>query len=782
MTETPYNPITPNPFLTGAPVPTNSDMFFGREDDFVYVKQRLLAEEEGIVMLLVGARRSGKTSIMFQILNGKLGDQFLPVFIDMQLMAGVTGDREFFERTAAIILDEVKDDRLVLDYYNFAEGSPSLTFDQLLEDLQQIYAGKRIIFLIDEAEILQSKINKEELTSHVLTYMASILERRQISFCFTGSPGLSEATGEEWRRLTGKGDAHEVGFFSEADSRLLIEKPVEGRVRYGEGVVDTIYKLTYGHPYYTQMICSYAVDHLNHNESNDLSHQGLEDVVRLIIDNPPPQLVYQWDDLEPNDRLTLAIAGEICAEAGIPVSAESLRQAIRDNKYPVELRTESIRVALENLNREKWLEREGDQYHFKMDLFRQWLRRTRTIWSLVESGDVEKPRGKGLLVGIAAGVVAVVAAGTLWLTQSQDEELQRQAEAFAMAQPTTGQLWVDAEPREAELWVDGQRETRSLPTMLDLDVGVHKVELRHADFATHAMDLSIEAGKKDSLQPTLARLMGLLTVEVSPAGAKVEISGVMDTSLAAPFADLALPTGSYKLQANHKGYVGAFASATLVDGVQSAVRFDLRPNVGHLFVTSNPPGAEVRLDGRKTGAVTPYLFSDLSVASHRVQLALEDYQPQDLKHAVQLDQTDTLSADLAIVPAHLILESDPQSAEVFLNDEAWMQTPIDAAIAPGDYAIRIVHEGYRQEMLKIQLRPGQQYDQSFALQRYQGQLRIHGYYGYIEIIEEATNQIVKTLEQPDDVTLPVGIYIVRHAGKQDTVKVVRDQKTVVKLN
>ena len=31
-------------------------------------------------------------------------------------------------------------------------------------------------------------------------------------------------------------------------------------------------------------------------------------------------------------------------------------------------------MALENLTSEKWLEREGDQYYFKMDLFRQWFR------------------------------------------------------------------------------------------------------------------------------------------------------------------------------------------------------------------------------------------------------------------------------------------------------------------------------------------------------------------------------------------------------------------------
>jgi len=39
-----------------------------------------------------GERRSGKTSILFQILNGCLGERFLPVLVDMQILAGIRDD------------------------------------------------------------------------------------------------------------------------------------------------------------------------------------------------------------------------------------------------------------------------------------------------------------------------------------------------------------------------------------------------------------------------------------------------------------------------------------------------------------------------------------------------------------------------------------------------------------------------------------------------------------------------------------------------------------------
>jgi len=74
-----------NPYIVGNPIKTR-EMFFGREDDFQYVERKIGAARTNQVLVFCGERRSGKTSILFQILNGRLGERFLPVLVDMQMI------------------------------------------------------------------------------------------------------------------------------------------------------------------------------------------------------------------------------------------------------------------------------------------------------------------------------------------------------------------------------------------------------------------------------------------------------------------------------------------------------------------------------------------------------------------------------------------------------------------------------------------------------------------------------------------------------------------------
>ena len=180
-----------NPYIIGNPL-RGGQPFFGREDNFAYAKQRLRTEREGIVLVFVGGRRSGKTSIMFQIVDGQLGPDFLPVFIDMQALSGIEGDNEFLSRVARTIIESIDDERLVADYYDFGQGAPIPTFDQLLGDVNKVFPDRRLLLLVDEAELLRDRVARGEISSNVLTFMASALESRRVSYLFTGSPG--------WRR------------------------------------------------------------------------------------------------------------------------------------------------------------------------------------------------------------------------------------------------------------------------------------------------------------------------------------------------------------------------------------------------------------------------------------------------------------------------------------------------------------------------------------------------------------------------------------------------------
>src|SRR6185436_19714258 len=83
---TPFTPIAPNPFIVGNPVRDRA-MFFGRETEFELVRKRFQDSNHGGLLVFCGERRSGKTSILFQILDKRLGPDFIAVLIDMQSMA-----------------------------------------------------------------------------------------------------------------------------------------------------------------------------------------------------------------------------------------------------------------------------------------------------------------------------------------------------------------------------------------------------------------------------------------------------------------------------------------------------------------------------------------------------------------------------------------------------------------------------------------------------------------------------------------------------------------------
>jgi len=100
-----YLPIEPNPFIVGNPIRTEK-MFFGREDDFRYVRTKLEGVSQGVVIVFCGERRVGKSSILYQVLNGRLGPRFVPIFVDMQEMV-ISSDTEFFSRVSRLIAEAV---------------------------------------------------------------------------------------------------------------------------------------------------------------------------------------------------------------------------------------------------------------------------------------------------------------------------------------------------------------------------------------------------------------------------------------------------------------------------------------------------------------------------------------------------------------------------------------------------------------------------------------------------------------------------------------------------
>ena len=726
--ETPFQQID-NPYFTGNPV-RGSKVFFGREDDFDYLEQRLISESEGIVLLFVGGRRSGKTSIMFQILDGRLGPDFLPVFIDMQQMAGVNNDSEFLLRLAQVTLERAQDDRLVPDYYDFSSGNPILTLDRLLEDIGQVFSNRRLVFLVDEAEILRDKVAAGEISGAVLTYLASALESRGVSFLFTGSSGLAVGEESEWRRLIGKSDYREITFLSRGDTDRLVQEPVEGDVSYDHGVVDEIFKLTYGHPFYTQVICTGVVDHLNGTHRNNVSREDLDEVVDTIVNNPPPQLVYDWDQFSDQEKQSLSLLSEVTGEAHRPVQPTALLDAIKQNKYPVDLRADTLNVVLDSLDERKVLERADDGgVHFLVDLVRLWIRRNRSIWRLVEESELlETPRPRWPWVAAAAVAIGLMTAAA-WVFR-QPEEPRASVQPLL---PGTGVVHIAGFPQGATVFLDGEPRgtTPTLTSLPDVDPGTRVVSVEHPLFRTFNDTIEVAAGRWDTVVAAArewVRLTGSLAVGSTPAGASALVKLVgsdWETTSSTPIADLALPTGAYEVSLSKPGYRPQKKAAEIRDGESQHLDFALEPNVGKLHVISEPAGAHVELDGVFVGS-TPLPIDSVTTGPHKLSLSLQDYDESERQVMVHFGRTESLHVDLNITAAVFTVRSDPAGAAVYVDgaDDATGLTPLPLTMKPGPHRLEIALEGYDSVLLTPDLKPGEERMESVSLVQQFGIVRI----------------------------------------------------------
>ncbi len=405
-----YVPIEPNPFIVGNPI-RGEKMFYGREDDFRYVRVKLEGASQGVVIVFCGERRVGKSSILYQVAGGRLGERFIPVFVDLQEMV-IASDSEFFSRLARLIAEAVaraKSRELAapvasaatlasvqtvpvassaetLNLPRFEGRNPYPVFLDFLDGVLDSIGDRTLLILMDEYELLEGKVDEGKISGELFTFLAGLMDNKEhLALIFTGSRRLEERDRKYWRELLRRSLFRKVGFLSEKDTARLITEPVEGRVVYGRGVVGVIYRLTAGQPFYTQVICQNLVDYLNEHRQNWVTAADLTRVISEIVDNPLPQMIYTWDALSDDEKLGLSLLGEALTDDASYATARELRVSVKSNDYPVNLSENTLRLTLEEMFRRELLEKDASVgFRFKIDLLRLWIRRSHSIWQVVK--------------------------------------------------------------------------------------------------------------------------------------------------------------------------------------------------------------------------------------------------------------------------------------------------------------------------------------------------------------------------------------------------------------
>ena len=224
--------------------------------------------------------------------------------------------------------------------------------------------------------------------------------------------------------------------------------------------------------------------------------------------------------------------------------------------------------------------------------------------------------------------------------------------------------------------------------------------------------VSVKAGRTTQVKVELEPVVSAVLIDSEPQGAKVKFRGEIRGSTPLVISDL--PAGEYSAQIICPGYAEEQLAWRIVsERLHPRVFARLRMTSGRMIIKTIPEGARVFINGQLSG-VSPFSAS-LEAGIHKVRVEREGFNPLEQNVTVKSGKTGTLTLRLDTRPGALKIASDPQGAEVFIDDKKMGVTPfVMEAIHPGNYQIRLVHQGYDDLLRVVSVAPGR--EESIRLQ------------------------------------------------------------------
>ena len=259
----------PNPYSTGTPTYT-SELFYGREIDMAFLEDNLTRDVKSVIVLY-GQRRSGKTSLLVQLMNSTVLGEHIPVLLDMQAVSYHATIKNFLRRVAHAIEQAMRRKGIPITAPKPAdfEIDPIYAFEVFLDEIEVRLVERKLILLIDEFEVLEEQVTKGQLQPEIFEYLRDIVQHRQnINFLFSGTHKITEYT--KWYRSVFFNIAvhYRLSRLTPRGAEDLIQKPVAEYLEYEPLTIEKICRLTADQPYLIHLMCRAIVDYRNARNKN----------------------------------------------------------------------------------------------------------------------------------------------------------------------------------------------------------------------------------------------------------------------------------------------------------------------------------------------------------------------------------------------------------------------------------------------------------------------------------------------------------------------------------
>ena len=292
-----FSPIV-NPYLPGTPLRPNSHIFFGREQIFHFIADNAGNWTQRNVMILIGQRRTGKTSMLLR-LQEQLPTHLLPIYIDCQSLGVIPGMPALFNDIAWLISDALalRDIELEVPSLTAWEANPTGMFQR--EFLPQVRSllpeGTMLLLLFDEFEAFENLVDDQILPPTFFTFLRHLMQHGEgLSFLFVGTRRLEEMSSDYWSVLFNIALYERIRYLNKSSALRLITEPVSPHLVYDDLALDKIWRVTAGHPYFLQLVCYTLVKQANISQNGYVTISDVNAGLAEMLSLGEMHFAYLW--------------------------------------------------------------------------------------------------------------------------------------------------------------------------------------------------------------------------------------------------------------------------------------------------------------------------------------------------------------------------------------------------------------------------------------------------------------------------------------------------------
>ncbi|UCG25863.1 MAG: PQQ-binding-like beta-propeller repeat protein [Chloroflexota bacterium] len=379
-----------NPYSPGMPLRSNSAVFFGREQLFGFVKENAAGLSQKNVLILVGQRRTGKTSALLR-LDRHLAEDLLPVYIDCQSLGVSPGLPSLFNDLAWLLADALALRGLALDIPEAAywQQDAGRRFErEFLPQARSLLPPETtIVMVFDEFESFEDLVREEILPPTLFSYLRHLMQHAEgVSFIFAGTHRLEEMGTDYWSVLFNSALYRHVGFLDYDSAVRLIRDPVSPNLVYDDIAVDKILRVTAGHPYFLQLVCYTLVNQANQRQSSYITISDVNAALDEMLRLGEVHFAYIWQRSLYPERALLAASSRLM-DFDSPFRPDDLVDELR--RYGINLQAAQVTGALNRLVERGIMREIGDEgvplYEMRIGLVGLWVAQNKSFSRLYAS-------------------------------------------------------------------------------------------------------------------------------------------------------------------------------------------------------------------------------------------------------------------------------------------------------------------------------------------------------------------------------------------------------------